>query len=138
DPFLDAHAARDFGLDPGQTCGVPLTVDRFGPHDQGVLVGLDVIVFADAGRVKAKLPVHRLSARVAYSHLEWEIPGAPLDGFTSQVEQQPGADLVAVPGRVNRDGRDVGILAGDHQTGVADHHAADPRHVVGPAVAQVE
>ena len=64
------------------------------------------------------------------------MPGAVGRRRPGQVEQQAGADLVAVPGRVDGDGRHVGLVAAEHQAAVADHHPVDPGgHVVAAASA---
>ncbi len=47
---------HDAGLDVGQPRRVGGLVDVVGPHDQGVLVGLGVVVLADAGRLETEFP----------------------------------------------------------------------------------
>src|SRR3546814_12229097 len=88
-------------------------------HDDRILVRLDVVALADAGRHEPEALVERLRAPVAGPHLEGEVLGSLVDAAPSEGEQQPGAELVAVPAGVDRDGRDVPVLEHAHEPSVA-------------------
>ncbi len=54
-------------------------VDVVGPHDQGVLVGLGVVVLAHAGGFETEPAVHGLGAgrlETRTSRVRWRAPGA--------------------------------------------------------------
>src|SRR5215469_14051234 len=56
-------------LEGVEAAGVVVGVDVVHPHDQGVLVGLGVVVLADAGGLEAELVVERLGRTVGDPHL---------------------------------------------------------------------
>src|SRR5947207_5717436 len=70
---LDDRRAWHARLDRAQSLGVLVSVDVVGPHDEGVLVRLDVVVLAYAGGMEAEPAVHGLSRLVAHAHLEGEV-----------------------------------------------------------------
>ena len=77
--------------------GVLGRVDLVRPHHERVLVDLLVVVLAHADRAEAELAVEVLRGAVRHPHLEREARGAAGDRPRGEPQQQPGADLVAVP-----------------------------------------
>src|SRR5207237_10123157 len=71
--LFDQGGAGDAALDGGQALGVLPGAHVVGPHDEGVLVRLDVVVAADAGGPEAELAVHGLGRLVADPHLERQV-----------------------------------------------------------------
>src|SRR2546421_3983628 len=88
-------------LDGGQEPGVLVAGDVLGPHDEGVLLRLGVVVLAHADGPEPEAPVQVLGRLVGQPHLQREAGGPPPAGLPGQGQQQPGADLVALPGRVD-------------------------------------
>src|SRR5581483_2145533 len=123
-------------LDGGEEPAVVVAGDVLGPHHEGVLLGLGVVVLAHADRPEPETPVQVLGRLVGQAHLQRQAGGPPPAGLPGQGQEETGADLVAVPGRVDGNGGDVPVVEGHHQPGVADHLPADEGHVVGPGGAQ--
>ncbi len=120
-----------------QADSVVVGVDAVRPHDEGILVGLGVVVLAEALGLEPEPVVHGLGRQIGHPHLEGQVLGAVQPRRPGQVGQQPGADLVAVPRRVHRDGRHVRLVTAVHQSRVTDDEPVDARrHVVaaGPEV----
>src|SRR5262245_34466136 len=79
-----------------QTTTVLRGLQALSPHDQGVLVGLRIVVLADADRREAELVVEVLGAVVGHPHLQRAGGRATAPGLADQGEQQAGGDLAAV------------------------------------------
>ena len=117
------------GLDgAARRSAYPAVVDVVGPHHQGVLVVLGVVALADAGRGEAERRYIAWAPALRHAHLERELLRRPAATRLRRAscEQQPGADLAAVPGRVDGDGGDVAVVGDQHQPGVADDRRARP------------
>ena len=102
-------------LDAVEQRGVLGLVDLVRPHHERVLVDLRVVVLAHADRREPEPPVQVLRAVVRHPDLERERRRVPRDRLAREREQQPRADLVPVPARVDRDRRDVPVVERHHQ-----------------------
>src|SRR5437764_1242833 len=103
--LLHLGRARDAGLDGVEQLGVVVPGDVLRPHDEGVLLGLGVVVLPHADGPEPEAPVEVLGRLVPQAHLEGQAGRSPPAGFPGQGEQQAGADLVPVPGGLDGDGR---------------------------------
>ena len=114
-------------------------VDVVRPHDDGVLVGLRVVALPDPGRREPEGPVELLGGVVADPDLEGQVLRSPLDGRDGQRVEQPGAEPVPVPGRIDRQRGHVTVVGHQHDAAVADHGAPDSCHQVdaAPLVAEL-
>src|SRR5436309_1129215 len=121
-----AHRRLQPRLQGVEPSGVVVGVDVVDPHDQSVLVGLGVVVLADASGLEPEPVVERLGDAVGDPDLEGEVARTPASGQPGHVEHEPGADLVPLPGGVDGDGGHVGVGAAEHQARVADHRALGP------------
>ena len=118
-------------LDAFEQRRVIVAVDLVHPHHERVLTGLLVVVLAHADRGEAEAPVQELRALVRHAHLEREVAGVARQRLAREHEHQPRADRVPLPRRVDRDRRDVPVLAGEQQPRVPDDVATDPGDEVG-------
>src|SRR5437763_1675380 len=89
-----AHRRLQPRLQGVEPSGVVVGVDVVDPHDQGVLVGLGVVVLADASGLEPEPVVERLGDAVGDPDLEGEVARTPASGQPGHVEHEPGADLV--------------------------------------------
>src|ERR1051325_6811175 len=110
---------RDLADDPLELAPVFRGADVIGPHHHGVLVGLLIVVLADAHRAETDPAVQALGAPVGDPDLERDGPGPVAHRFLDQLVQQSGADLLAVEGGVHGDGGHVGLVAVGHEAAVA-------------------
>src|SRR5438270_3532974 len=97
-PALLVHRRRaEPRLQGVEAAGVVVRVDVVHPHHQGVLVGLGVVVLADAGGLEPEPVVERLGDAIGDPHLEGEVAGTSMSGQPGHVEHQSRADLVPLP-----------------------------------------
>src|SRR5437763_6475421 len=113
---LHLGGAGEAVLDGGEEPGVLVAGDVLGPHDEGVLLGLGVVVLPHADRPEPKTPVEVLGRLVAQPHLQRQGRRPPPAGLPGQGQEEAGADLVAVPGGIDGDGGDVPVVEGHHQS----------------------
>src|SRR5437763_4530328 len=88
---------------------VPREVDALHPHANGILAGLDVVASPNPHRAEAEPFVHPLRPQVGLANLERHRPGPPGRGCVDEAEHELGPHVVAVPGRVDGDRRDVSL-----------------------------
>src|SRR6266567_339665 len=129
---LAEDAAGQIAHDGGEPAPVAGRSNLVGPHHQGVLPGLLVVALPDPDGPEAEPSVQALRTRVRHTHLQRHRAGTHADALAHQLEQEAGADLPPVMGRVHGDRGDVGLVAVGHHASVADHVPADPGHQVGP------
>ena len=100
--------------------------ERLGRHDQGVLVVVAVVARPEADGPEAVLLVEPARRQVRQPDLERRLAGVAIAGEVEEREEQPLADPLAAPGRVDGERRDVGLV--DHQPHPAVRHdpAVDP------------
>ena len=94
--------------------------ERLRRHDQRVLVVVAVVARPEADRPEAVLLVEPAGREVRQPDLERRLARVPVDGEVEEREEQPLADPLAAPGRVDRERRDVGLV--DHQPHPAVGH----------------
>src|SRR3546814_19597068 len=95
-PSLRDGGAGQRALDGREALRVLGGVDVVGPHDDRVLVRLDVVAIADPGRPQPEALVERLRAPVACPHPAGEVLGPLVYAAPGEGRQPPGAELLAV------------------------------------------
>src|ERR1700677_44827 len=128
----DLEIRRRLAFDLGQTLAVGLRVDVPGPHDQGVVPALGVVVGPDPDRGHAETTVKGDGRVVPDPDLEGEMAGAVGQTGPDQVQHQHPAQTTALPRRVDGDVVHMGFVVNEHLTGEADDGATDPGGPIGP------
>ncbi len=109
----------------GQAVDVGGGVDVAGPHDDGVLARLGVVVLPDPHGGEAEAAVERLGGGVAHPDLEGQVTDPEPGRGAGEVEEQDRPDTPVVPGGIDGQGGDVALVPHDHQSRVADDDGPD-------------
>ena len=119
----------------GQAGGHLRRAERLGGHDQGVLVVVAVVARPDPDRPEAELLVQPAGRQVRQADLEGRLGRLPVEGDVEDRHEEPLGEVVAAPGRGDRERRDVGLVDHQPQAGKAGDLVAHPDdEVVGELV----